>query len=269
MRWFRRSASEPTGGLEPPTTRLQVGCAASCATPAGGAEFTRDRPRDNACELRHDHTDGSRMSSGESSSTIFIVSTEAVTTRTTNSTTYGGFSTCRTESVGSFTMPLALSTAHLVGVHHPLDRQRHPRLALSHALYPAGVGEATVRELRNHCGEILRPRRGRRASDGNQGRPAGRPARAAGAGTAVGGRAGRPVPPAAAPRSGAAARRPRRRARPAAVSAYPRGVLDTSVVVTLEEYDPDDLPDLPLITAITLAELSAGPLPAPRRDSAR
>ena len=39
-----------------------------------------------------------------------------------------------------------------------------------------------------------------------------------------------------------------------------QGVLDTSVVVALETYDPTHLPDVPLITAITLAELSAGPL---------
>jgi predicted nucleic acid-binding protein len=37
-------------------------------------------------------------------------------------------------------------------------------------------------------------------------------------------------------------------------------VLDTSVVVSLERYDPGMLPDIPLITAVTLAELSAGPL---------
>jgi predicted nucleic acid-binding protein len=36
--------------------------------------------------------------------------------------------------------------------------------------------------------------------------------------------------------------------------------LDTSVVVALESFDPDQLPKFPVITAITLAELSAGPL---------
>ncbi|MDP9435056.1 MAG: PIN domain-containing protein [Actinomycetota bacterium] len=41
---------------------------------------------------------------------------------------------------------------------------------------------------------------------------------------------------------------------------HARGVLDTSVVVALETYDPAQLPDLPVITAVTLAELSAGPL---------
>ncbi len=39
-----------------------------------------------------------------------------------------------------------------------------------------------------------------------------------------------------------------------------RGILDTSVVVALETYDPADLPSVPVITAVTLAELSAGPL---------
>ncbi len=44
------------------------------------------------------------------------------------------------------------------------------------------------------------------------------------------------------------------------MSEHARGVLDTSVVVALESYDPAELPDLPSITAVTLAELSAGPL---------
>lgn len=44
------------------------------------------------------------------------------------------------------------------------------------------------------------------------------------------------------------------------MSVHPQGVLDTSVVVSLERYDPATLPDIPLITAVTLAELSAGPL---------
>lgn len=40
-----------------------------------------------------------------------------------------------------------------------------------------------------------------------------------------------------------------------------RGVLDTSVVILLDRLsDPEMLPPVPLITAITLAELSAGPL---------
>jgi hypothetical protein len=38
------------------------------------------------------------------------------------------------------------------------------------------------------------------------------------------------------------------------------GVLDTSAVVLLETLDPDVLPQTPLITAVTLAELSVGPL---------
>ena len=41
-----------------------------------------------------------------------------------------------------------------------------------------------------------------------------------------------------------------------------RGVLDTSTVVLLGELVVTDLPDEPLITAVTLAELSVGPLVA-------
>lgn len=40
------------------------------------------------------------------------------------------------------------------------------------------------------------------------------------------------------------------------------GVIDTSVVLELEHLTPEDLPAAPLITAITLAELSAGPVVA-------
>jgi tRNA(fMet)-specific endonuclease VapC len=44
---------------------------------------------------------------------------------------------------------------------------------------------------------------------------------------------------------------------------HPRGVLDTSTVILLSRFeDPDVLPQEPLITAITLAELSVGPLVA-------
>jgi len=39
-----------------------------------------------------------------------------------------------------------------------------------------------------------------------------------------------------------------------------RGLLDTSVVIALGDLAPADLPDLCLISAVTLAELSAGPL---------
>ena len=38
------------------------------------------------------------------------------------------------------------------------------------------------------------------------------------------------------------------------------GILDTSTVILLERLDEADLPDEPLITAVTLAELSVGPL---------
>lgn len=44
---------------------------------------------------------------------------------------------------------------------------------------------------------------------------------------------------------------------------HPRGILDTSVVIQLSRVDdPASLPDAPLITAITLAELTIGPLVA-------
>jgi hypothetical protein len=39
-----------------------------------------------------------------------------------------------------------------------------------------------------------------------------------------------------------------------------RGLLDTSVVIALEQLSGDDLPDEPAISAVTLAELTAGPL---------
>ena len=44
-----------------------------------------------------------------------------------------------------------------------------------------------------------------------------------------------------------------------------RGVLDTSTVVLLGRLQATDLPDEPLITAVTLAELSVGPLVATTR----
>ncbi len=41
----------------------------------------------------------------------------------------------------------------------------------------------------------------------------------------------------------------------------PRGILDTSTVIVLKRLDdPSALPEEPLITAVTLAELSVGPL---------
>lgn len=40
----------------------------------------------------------------------------------------------------------------------------------------------------------------------------------------------------------------------------PDGILDTSVVIALENMDPATLPIFPAITSVTLAELSAGPL---------
>ena len=38
------------------------------------------------------------------------------------------------------------------------------------------------------------------------------------------------------------------------------GLLDTNAVVLLERLRPEELPDEPVITAVTLAELSVGPL---------
>lgn len=40
------------------------------------------------------------------------------------------------------------------------------------------------------------------------------------------------------------------------------GIIDTSTLILLGRLDPDDLPDTPMISAITLAELSVGPLVA-------
>jgi tRNA(fMet)-specific endonuclease VapC len=52
-------------------------------------------------------------------------------------------------------------------------------------------------------------------------------------------------------------------------SPHPRGILDTSTVIVLEKIeDPAMLPVEPLITAVTLAELSVGPLTA-KDDSKR
>jgi tRNA(fMet)-specific endonuclease VapC len=52
-------------------------------------------------------------------------------------------------------------------------------------------------------------------------------------------------------------------------AARPRGVLDTSTVILLPRLaDPSRLPAEPLITAVTLAELSVGPLVA-RTDQER
>ncbi len=40
------------------------------------------------------------------------------------------------------------------------------------------------------------------------------------------------------------------------------GLLDTNLVIDLARVDADDIPDVPLISTITLAELSVGPLVA-------
>ena len=46
------------------------------------------------------------------------------------------------------------------------------------------------------------------------------------------------------------------------------GLLDTSVVIILEQLDTASLPERPLISAITLAELSVGPLVASDNERA-
>jgi predicted nucleic acid-binding protein len=43
------------------------------------------------------------------------------------------------------------------------------------------------------------------------------------------------------------------------VTAHEAGVLDTSIIAALRLYDPAELPDTFLITAVTLGELSYGP----------
>jgi predicted nucleic acid-binding protein len=43
------------------------------------------------------------------------------------------------------------------------------------------------------------------------------------------------------------------------VEHYPRGLVDTSVVIDLESIDPADLPMELAVSAITMAELAAGP----------
>ena len=40
---------------------------------------------------------------------------------------------------------------------------------------------------------------------------------------------------------------------------HARGLIDTSVVIDLGQIDPDDLPDEIAISAVTMAELAAGP----------
>ena len=50
------------------------------------------------------------------------------------------------------------------------------------------------------------------------------------------------------------------------MTADPVGVLDTSTLVLIERLDPRALPVEPVITAVTLAELSVGPLVAPSEE---
>ena len=46
------------------------------------------------------------------------------------------------------------------------------------------------------------------------------------------------------------------------MTADPVGVLDTSTLILIDRLQPEDLPAEPVITAVTLAELSVGPLVA-------
>lgn len=46
------------------------------------------------------------------------------------------------------------------------------------------------------------------------------------------------------------------------MSEHATGLLDTSAVILMARLDPADLPERPLFSAITLAELSVGPLVA-------
>jgi tRNA(fMet)-specific endonuclease VapC len=50
-----------------------------------------------------------------------------------------------------------------------------------------------------------------------------------------------------------------------------RGVLDTNTLILLEHLDVDVLPEVPVITVVTLAELSVGPLVTddPKEQAAR
>lgn len=49
------------------------------------------------------------------------------------------------------------------------------------------------------------------------------------------------------------------RMRDRSVTAHDMGVVDTSIIAALKLYDPAELPDTFLITAVTLGELSYGP----------
>jgi len=50
------------------------------------------------------------------------------------------------------------------------------------------------------------------------------------------------------------------------VTADPVGVLDTSTLILIDRLHPEELPAEPVITAVTLAELSIGPLVAVTDD---
>ena len=108
------------------------------------------------------------------------------------------------------------------------------------------MSEVSIRDLRNHGGEVVdRVQRGERLTITRAGRPV-----------------ARLVP---VPRTGLTAETlsGRRRSLPTVDHDAPRGMLDTSTVVLLGRIsDASTLPDEPLISAVTLAELSVGPLVA-------
>ncbi|MGY1398522.1 PIN domain-containing protein [Streptomyces sp. SS10] len=53
---------------------------------------------------------------------------------------------------------------------------------------------------------------------------------------------------------------------PAERTMYEQGLLDTNIVILRRRVDPEELPDEMAITAVTLAELSAGPHEVRRND---
>ena len=114
-----------------------------------------------------------------------------------------------------------------------------------------------------------RPSRGRRASDRHEIRESRRGAATRSTGLTDRGSPGGASEAAAAPGSGVVEARRRRGSRSRAVTQPESGLLDTSTVILLGRLqDPSVLPVHPLISAITLAELSVGPLVA-TSDEAR
>ena len=123
------------------------------------------------------------------------------------------------------------------------------------------MASVTIRDLRNHGGEVVdRVEAGEQLTVTRDGRPVAelRPVRSRG----IPGHVGRAMAPAARRRRRCAPTRHGRPHRPVAVS-DPEGLLDTSAVLALRGLrDTALLPDVALISAVTLAELSVGPLVA-------